>query len=342
MYWRLANKRGDALKFEMWLSGILFGAVLSHGVMAQDLFKYSGKTYSNKDLPEKFQQQLYEAQHNLYHMQERIIEEAAIDIYFHEKAKKAGKSPEALRKEELSVGEPTEQQLKDFYGKNRDRIPYPYEQVKGELVRIVKDQDVKEKQQIILAKVKKKGGLDFLIKKPVPPKFELNVEGFPEKGAQNAKVTIVEFADYKCPHCKKAFEAITAVLPKFKNKVRLIFVDFPIIGDSYKISEGAHCAGKQDKFWEYHEMAFEKQGELTTAEAIAEKVKGIDQAKFKDCVSKREPQALVEKGKAEGERLGVSGTPVVFVNGYRISGHADEETVTQAINDALNGKLGAS
>jgi protein-disulfide isomerase len=65
-------------------------------------------------------------------------------------------------------------------------------------------------------------------------------------------VTIVEFADYQCPHCKIAAESLKKVTEKFKGKVRLVFMDYPInpSGISRAVAEASHCALEQGKFWE--------------------------------------------------------------------------------------------
>lgn len=301
---------------------------------SEPLFEFKGKVYDVKDLEARHKLKLFEADNHRYRVRAQVIEDAVLELYFKEIAAKSGKTVEAVRKEKTSVAEPTDAELKKFYEENRKKIPYPFEQVKADLTRFVKQKSVQGKRLLVIEEVKKSGKYKNLTKAPVAPKIEVNTEGFYHLGDKKSKVSVVEFADYLCPHCKEASHVFKDVLKKYKTKISFTFIDYPIIRDSFKIAEGAFCAHKMNKYWEFHEAAFENQGKLKTSEEIAKTI-GLDAKKFKSCVDAREGKAIVDKGRLEGGKAGVSGTPTVFINGIRYSGGYTVKDLSQAIDKAL-------
>ena len=126
----------------------------------------------------------------------------------------------------------------------------------------------------MIEKIKKETSFEFLLKKPIAPVVNINIDGFPMTGNKKSEVTVVEFADYQCPHCKHAYEIMKKLKKDHKDKFKLVFIDFPInrSGISRKVAEGAYCAMQQGKFWEYHGAAFDAQSSLNndSAKSLAE------------------------------------------------------------------------
>lgn len=84
------------------------------------------------------------------------------------------------------------------------------------------------------------------------------------KGPKNAPVTIVEFSDFQCPYCERAFPTINQVMKEYDGKVQLVFKHFPLISihpRAQKTAEASLCAGDQGKFWEFHDALFKTQTE---------------------------------------------------------------------------------
>lgn len=310
-------------------------------IAAEALFKFKGKSYSEKDLDPKNQARLFEAETSYHNLRTRILDEAMLDMYFAEQAKKGGKSAEQLKKDKLKVAEPSEKELKAAFEENKARIPYPYEQVKSQLVHYVKERKENDAMNKLIAEVKKQGGYQLLLAAPQAPVMQIATEGFATRGKADAKVSVVEFADYKCGHCKEASKAFSKVYDKFDKKVKFVFIDFPVITGSEKIAEGGACALNQNKFWEYNKLAFEQQGVSDKPEEFAKKLK-LDEGKFKECMDKGQGKALVEKGKKEADRLGLTGTPSIFINGRRvIISSFTPEVLSKEIDAALK-QTGAS
>jgi protein-disulfide isomerase len=164
--------------------------------------------------------------------------------------------------------------------------------------------------------------------KPYQPAKEALLKGVngPSRGPDKAPVTIVEFSDLQCPHCKDAQPVIDKLLTEEPN-ARFVFQNFPLPSHNWaaKAADYADCVGRgsKDAFWRFVQGTFDAQSSITEANAdekltaIADTagVKGADMA---TCAAKADTKTRVEQSVALGQSVGVTGTPTVFVNGRRI------------------------
>jgi len=157
------------------------------------------------------------------------------------------------------------------------------------------------------------------------------------RGPAGAPVTVVEFADYQCPYCQKVNPALAKIQEQLGAKVSVVFKDFPLPmhANAEKASEAARCAGAQGKFWEFHDALFDnKKFGVLELKAQAHTL-NLDQARFDHCLDSGEQADAVHKDLAEGQHLGLTGTPSFFVNGHFLSGAISyaklQETVEQEL-----------
>ncbi len=97
-----------------------------------------------------------------------------------------------------------------------------------------------------------------------PAAKEVDVKGMVSTGAKNGKVTIVEFSDFECPYCIRAYPTVNQILSEYKNDVSLYYKHFPLVQihpNAQKTAEASLCAGDQGKFWEFHDKVFETQAQ---------------------------------------------------------------------------------
>ena len=161
------------------------------------------------------------------------------------------------------------------------------------------------------------------------------------KGDKNAPVTIVEFSDYECPFCEKFY---TQTLPQIEEnyiktgKVKLIYRDFPLgfHAQAQKAAEAAECAGEQGKYYEMHNLLFEKgvAGGVSSFKEYAKEIK-LDTTKFDQCLDSGKMSSEVQKDAADGGKYGVQGTPAFFINGKLLSGAQPYSVFQQAIEAEL-------
>lgn len=166
-----------------------------------------------------------------------------------------------------------------------------------------------------------------------PAREKLQAADGPARGQEKPVVTVVEFSDLECPHCKAAQPIIDKLSTEFPQ-VRFIFQQFPLPASMHpwamKAALYADCAGKasNDGFWKYINAVFENQGGIALATAD-DKLKelataaGLDSAKIAACAAGTEADARVKKSMELGRTLEVTSTPTVFLNGRRIQAIAN-------------------
>jgi protein-disulfide isomerase len=164
--------------------------------------------------------------------------------------------------------------------------------------------------------------------KPYEPAKEALLKGIngPARGPEKSPVTIVEFSDLQCPHCKDAQPVIDKLLAEEPN-AKFVFQNYPLPMHNWaaKAAYYADCVGRSsnEAFWKFVQGTFDQQANLTesnadeklTAIADAAGVKGADMAV---CAAKPDTKSRVDKSVALGTSVGVTGTPTVYVNGRRI------------------------
>jgi protein-disulfide isomerase len=153
------------------------------------------------------------------------------------------------------------------------------------------------------------------------------IDGSPSKGPDNAPVTIVELADFECPHCREAVSVIDSVLEAHPGAVRLVYKSYtlPFHTRGEPAARAAFAAGMQGRFWEMEHLLFERQQHLDDPdlERYARMLK-LDIPKWKaDLESPAVKQRVADDHKL-GEDLKVKGTPTIYVNGRELDIEQDE------------------
>jgi len=166
---------------------------------------------------------------------------------------------------------------------------------------------------------------------PIPPlpsgaHIERGVtsEGLPWIGAENPVVTITEFFDYECAHCRVAFRGLHDVLELNPDRMRLVARHFPldqacnrsirkqVYEHSCLYAKLANCARLQERFWEAHDYLFEHSGELVDPMTFAAAL-NLDKKEFKACLKRDDP--ALNRDIEAGIALDLHGTPVFVVDG---------------------------
>lgn len=172
-----------------------------------------------------------------------------------------------------------------------------------------------------------------------PFRVPVEAEG-PAKGAADAPVTIVEFADFECPPCGRTYPVIKKIEEAYADKVRIVFRQFPLRSihpNAQKAGEASLCAKDQGKFWELHDKMFENQKRLSVdgLKALAGDVPGLDADAFGACLDDGRHAELVEQDLEAGTKIGVGGTPAIFVNGRLVAGVPSYETLAKLVDDEI-------
>lgn len=174
----------------------------------------------------------------------------------------------------------------------------------------------------------------------LPPLSAPSVQfGNPIRGAKNAKITIVEFADFACGPCGTLDTALQKILKNYPSTVRLVWKDLPNSAkdkEAAAAANAARCADDQGAFWAYHDYLFANQDGLNTANyrQIATTL-GLDVGNFTNCLDKTLNQPIIDKDIEEAIRLRIDATPYLFINGQRLSGAVEYEDLKTVIDGLI-------
>ena len=158
------------------------------------------------------------------------------------------------------------------------------------------------------------------------------------QGPADAAVTLVEYGDYECPHCGRAYPIVKEVQRRLGSTLRFVFRNFPL-NESHPhaqhAAEAAEGAAAQDRFWEMHDSLFEHQRALDDRHLVEyAQALGLDAAVFEHDLRAHTYKARVRQDFVSGVRSGVNGTPTFFINGLRFDDSWDPDTLTEALRAA--------
>ena len=268
--------------------------------------------------------------------------EALNDLIFlklqEEAAKKEGSTVEALYRKRVldAAAEPTEEQVTAFYTQNKARLNPNEQDARKQVTEYLKSQAVAQKEQAFRDELLAAAKVEIKMR---PPRIEIKAGGAPVKGPEKAPVTIVEYTDFQCPYCSRVQTTLDKVFTDYKDKVNLVFKDFPL--DFHKDSKGAHnaalCAQDQGKFWEFHDVVFKNQQKIGTEDLKKYATDlSLDMTKFNACMESKAHEKTVLANTQEGQMLGVTGTPCFFVNGRALKGAVPYEQFKALIDEELS------
>lgn len=158
-------------------------------------------------------------------------------------------------------------------------------------------------------------------------------------GPDHAPVTVVEYGDFECPHCKQATGTVKLLLARFENQVRFAFRHYPLEGvhpHALGAAEAAECAGGQDRFWPMHDVLFEKQQHLKLPQLRDyARTLGLDMPRFTAEMDDEIYLQRVREHQRSGDASGVRATPTFYLNGRLV----DVSYGLHGLIDAVEGEL---
>jgi protein-disulfide isomerase len=157
------------------------------------------------------------------------------------------------------------------------------------------------------------------------------------QGDLAAEISLVEYGDYQCPHCKMAYPIVKRLQKHYGKRLSFVFRDFPLSQMhlwAESAAEVAEFAGAHGKYWEMHDLVFENQQNLGNA-LFLELTESLDlsPSDLQTALAEQIYRARVRADFTGGVRSGVNGTPTFFVNGQRHDGTYDFESLSEAIEN---------
>jgi len=168
--------------------------------------------------------------------------------------------------------------------------------------------------------------------------YKADIKGAPMKGAKDALVTIVEYADFQCPFCARVESTLDQILKEYPGKVRVAWHNLPLpFHEKAKPAAlAAMAAHQQGKFWEMHDLLFKNQLNLGAEEiaGYAETI-GLTMTRFKAALTDERIAKAIDAEAAAGGKIGARGTPAFFINGTFLSGAQPFERFQERIDEEL-------
>lgn len=172
----------------------------------------------------------------------------------------------------------------------------------------------------------------------VKKSYSFDLESTPYRGNPDAKVVLVEFADFQCPHCKLVVPIMKDVSDKYGDKIAFYYKNYPLPmhPQAEAAAQAALAAHQQGKFWPMHDLIFKNQTALSRAKLknFAQQL-GLNMNKFVEDFESPTIAAQVKKDMAEGKTAQLEGTPSLYINGKRYLGDKSVEAISAYVDNLL-------
>jgi len=290
---------------------------------------------------EQRQSSLFQARNSFYDTQRKALDQFVDEYLLERQAKTENVTvPELLKRhvENVIETDPSDEVLKVYFeGVDSNE---PFETAKAKIRDYIRQRRIAKARTSYMERLRSQAKVNVRLE---PPRVLLSLSGTPIRGAKDARVTVVEFADYECPYCQFIHPHLSRLNTDFGDKVAFAFKDLPLPShpNAQKAAEAAHCAGVQGKYWEYHDQLFEKKEfAITGLKEIARSLQLNGEA-FDKCLDSGAEAGRVKVSFDQAQALLLPGTPAFFVNGRYLSGAVTYDVLRKAVQEEL-GKSPAS
>jgi protein-disulfide isomerase len=261
-----------------------------------------------------------------------------------DEAKKKGKTVDELIAAEGGGTEPTPIEIENWFKENQARVGgRTLDQVSSQIADLLRNQRRKDASDKLEQRLRaeRKVTVNF-----EPHRLQFANEGAPTKGKKDAPVTLVEFSDFQCPYCQAVAPVLKQVADKYGDKVQIIYRQFPIPSlhpFALKAAEASLCANEQGKFWEMHDTMFADQKKLAVSDLKETAGRlGMDRKKFDKCLDTGRYTEQVQNDQKEGQRVGINGTPAMFINGTYVEGGSVPYSTLSSLLDKELARVGTT
>jgi len=300
----------------------------------------NGKQITSGDVEDSLQPLIVGVQEEIYELRRRDLNRKINDVLLAQEAQKRQITTRALLDAEVTAKAPsiTDAQAQKFYDDNKEKMRGgAFADVKPQIVSYLQNAEMDKLRLTFAATLHKNAAVQDFLVAPPPPVYEIATDDQPAIGDAKAKVTLVEFTDFQCGTCGQFQPVLDRVVKEYNGRVRLVVRDYPLPQhtNAFKAAEAAEAAREQNKYWEYAAKLFSNQSALEV-----EKLKqyatdlALDRSKFDAALDGGKFKQHVQRDLRDGNRVGIRGTPTLFLNGRQVSDRS-YEGLKRAIDAAL-------
>jgi protein-disulfide isomerase len=307
-----------------------------------------GETVTSGDIEDALRALIFDVQEQVYKLRKDELDLTINDTLLTQEAARRKITTNALLDAEVKPQPVTDEQARTFYEQNKERVSGDFAQTKDAIRQYLEQVELRKAQRVFVEKLRAAASIQVFLAAPESPVFSISTADQPSLGSANAPVTVIAFTDYQCPSCAAMHPSLERLVKTYGDKVRLVTRDFPLTqhSEAFKAAEAAEAAREQGKYWDYIHILLRNQSALTVEKLKSYATEaGLDRARFDSALDSGKFKESVQIDVDEGIRLGLKGTPTLFVNGRRVSvaTYEDLKTLvdtalkTSAINDVRNG-----
>lgn len=295
---------------------------------AQVLAIVDGVNITSGDVEDSLKALVFEVQEQVYTLRKNELDLTINDTLLAQEAQKRQITTNALLDAEVKPKPVTEEQARVFFEQNKERVSGDFAQTKDAIISYLQQTELRLAERAFVEKLRAAASIAVFLKAPESPVFSISTKDQPSLGNANAPVTIVAFTDYQCPSCASIHPSLERLVKENAGNVRLITRDFPLTrhAEAFKAAEAAEAAREQGKYWEYVQVLMRNQSALGV-----DKLKtyasdlGLDCARFDAALDSGKFAELVQQDVEDGMKLGLKGTPSLFINGRRVTAKSYED-----------------
>ena len=276
---------------------------------------------------------------DLYEAKQRAANQFLINEMITAEAAERGMTDQQLWDLEVRdrVPVPSEEEIQSFFEINQQYARgRTIDQLRSTIIKEIQRPQQVRAQQRFVRQLREKYGAEVLVE-PIRIDYLLP-ESAKSKGNDDAPVTLVEFADFQCPSCKNAHPMVEQLLTEYGDKIRYVFVDFPLANHQRAVpaSIAARCADEQGMFWEFSDNLMVIAGNFADSDLYDRAAKlGLDADLFATCYQSGKYEELITAHQSWGQSLGVGATPTFLINDRLQVGSKPFEEMKQMIDKEI-------
>ncbi len=314
----------------------------------EPLATFDGGSVTQKDVEKNNEQEFFEIKQKEFQIKQQAAFETARERIFEAEAKKRGMDVNKFVETEMSKrrGQITEEGIRQFYETNKTRINQPFALVKDRIRQQLINNQEKGARDSLTSELFKQYNFKFNLKEPQAPTLTLVNDGKPFWGKADAKVVITEFSDFECPYCRQMQPDVQRLKAEYAGKIKWVFRNFPLDFHAQAMPThiAASCSGKQGKYFEFQTRVFAipyngRQLDMSAAQLknVAQGI-GLNMPAYEQCFADKEgrERAEIEADMRYGQKVGVRGTPTIYINGVLYQQERSYEAMKDAIDKLLN------
>lgn len=278
---------------------------------------------------------LFQAQNAFYQSEKKAVDDYLDDYLLERQAQKEKVTVAELLKihvDSTIAKDPDDEALRVYY-EGLDSAE-PFETMRGKILDHLHERRLAKAKAAYIQTLRSQSKITLQVS---APRAQVSVDKTQLRGADGAPVTLVEFADFECPYCQQFEPTLDKLQADFKDKLAFAYKDVPLPmhGHAEKAAEAAHCAGAQNKYWEYHDLLLKtKELEIPQLKAAAQNL-GLDTTAFDKCLDSGAQADSIKTTLEEARQLGITGTPSFLLNGRFYSGAMSYDQLHTLVTEEL-------